>query len=154
MQLFSTPKQLLFLQLITNADGVSLQVNNMPVQSKIAFDELFRTLTLPAMPGANWRDVAANVLANDIGRATRRGTGNILFVPDLDTKTWFENNHFPHRFKVVIHRNLQPNELRCTYWQGPNNNWSANVVDGGIQYSPEGFSCLPNYSDYFTRCFL
>lgn len=143
---FCSPKQLPFCAYKINGDYIQLNIESPPITNPVPFDDLF--IDVASFP----KEFAANHLANEIARLSRRGPGNILFVPDEESAIYY--NTSPGLFTIIINPDLKPNELRCAYWKIHD----GKTIDGGIQFSPDGFSCLTNnelshYKNYFVRCF-
>ena len=117
--------------------------------------DLYETCSVQHISNSDkYLERAALILTNRIAQRSRRGVGNILFVPDSDHKDFFENSTFTQRVKdsrVVIDRSLQPNELRCALWRIM---YDGKVLNGGVQFTPKGGVMAPNASAYFSRCFL
>jgi hypothetical protein len=156
MKIFSTQKELHFLHCTVDQTGLmTLSADLFPNSHPEPFEDWFTTVDVSHIRGQTFsKRFAANILANRIASATRRAAGNILFVPDHDTQVWFQHTPGP-QFQYVINYDLKPNELRCTFWkQHLGRNGNPVAVDGGVQFSPTGFSAQPNYKDYFARCFL
>ncbi len=120
------------------------------------------------------RMFAANIIANDVARRSRRAAANILIVPNKTEKDWFDETYTRFKYQrmtVVVDPTLEPNELRATYWKimykrerVGDNVITTDIpayVDGGLQLSPEGFSCIQkegdcwiDYHSYFARGFM
>lgn len=156
MKIFSTKKELHFLHVTLGSNGaMTLSADLFPNSKPDPFEDWFKLVDVSHIAGHMMtKRFAANILANRIASQTRRAAGNILFVPDHDTELWFQHTPGP-QFRYIIDYDLKPNELRCTFWkQHLGQNGQAVAVDGGVQFSPTGFSAVPNYKDYFARCFL
>lgn len=154
MKLFETEKNLPFLMMNNiSTNHLSLSVGDVPTSDPIAFDDLFSDVDVSHIWKCDHSIVnCANVISNRIATETRRSTGNMLFVPDSDTKTWIESFNIGKAIykNIIVCESLKKNELRCAYWH----NKDGLVIDGGIQLSPDGFRCLSNHKSYFTRCFM
>lgn len=91
-------------------------------------------------------------LSGRVASYTRRGPGNILFVPTETMRQEIIDQHNGHHRlfdQIIVSDMLESNEMWCTYWKMNNQ-----TLDGGVQYSPNGFSCLPNFKNYFHRGFI
>lgn len=111
------------------------------------------------------RIFAAQILRNAVARKSRRSVANILIVPNEIEKLWFDEQISELRWNdltVHVDPSLRPNELRATYWKITYDRDNIpRAVDGGLQFSPEGFSCIQkegncwyDYHSYFVRGFM
>lgn len=148
---FSTPKDMPFVywkQAGIYGTQYTLAVEDQPITEIISFNDLFTDM-VASPPKA----VALISVANEIARLARRGPGNIFFVADEESQEYFKKVLSVTDIDVHVMPSLQKNELRGAYWKG-----MGKAVDGGIQFSPSGFSRLPDtaligYKNYFVRCF-
>lgn len=179
LDLFKTPSNLpfLFFTVTEIEQGVcgakelpplSLHAGVQQIIEQPTFDDLWVTVNnaniQKASEHVHGRLFAANIIRNDVARRSRRAVGNILIVPDVEQQTWFEDQISARKIhpldKVLVDPSLQPNELRSTYWKIKLSADGVPVcVDGGLQFSPEGFSCVPtskrfSYHSYFSRGFM
>lgn len=159
---FATEKNTLMLNYQTNPSGtLSLHADTFPVSEESPYESWFSV----HVHGLNQHDddtlyhgCVARTLLNRIAAATRRAAGNVLFVPNFDEFLRYSNCEQLligvnlQDLQVVIDYDLEPNELRATYWKCPPM-WSG-AVDGGVQFPPEGFVAQPAYRDFFWKTFL
>lgn len=155
--LFETKKKELFLVFKNSEDNtINFGCEQLHDSKPIEFDDLFTEVDLSHMQASTefYKIHCAMIIGNRIAAQTRRGFANMLFVPDQETKVWFESATIETSREmfsnIIVCDSLQKNEIRCAYWKNIQNS----IVDGGIQYHPDGFSCQSNYKDYFTKCFI
>lgn len=181
LKLFETPSNLPFLWYkkvgeyttnFANLDPIthpkmSLEFGLKPIINQPTLEELWPIEKNENIQRAHkhefGRIFAANILCNSIARKSRRAYGNILIVPNEAERMWFAEKYvrFNYKISVFVDSSLEPNELRATYWKiHLDQMGTPGIVDGGIQVSPEGVSCIQknddtmfNYSDYFARGF-
>lgn len=156
---YSTPQNLPFLfYKLDDTGNLDFQAMKFPARKGITEvpADWYQTVDLSPMHNArsdpNFKIFAANIIANRVALRTVRAVANILFVPDFDSKIYFDNAFatYSKYDTVIIDRSLQPNEIRCTYWKIVD----GRAVDGGVQFSPDGYTTAPNSPSYFARCFL
>jgi|SRR5271157_149615 len=164
---------------------MSLNMEVKPIIEQPPLDDLWTVVNNPNIQKAHehsdGRIFAANIICNDVARRSRRAAGNILIVPNKTQKAWFDKRYtelkWHTRMTVVVDPSLEPNELRATYWKimykkecigHYKGGWPKVIttdipvaIDGGLQLSPEGFSCIQkegdcwiDYHSYFARGFM
>jgi hypothetical protein len=159
MNYFTTQSHLPFLHYVNGQYGLSLRLDSFPLSDPIEFDELFEEVDCMKLIDRKINVIfLANYLANLIAAQTRRGAANIIFCPDENIKKVITSQ--ANYFTCIVDDRLKSNEIRSTYWKArsklsdeQSHIENPKAVDGGVQFSPEGFSCLPNYKAYFKRGF-
>lgn len=161
----------------TIKNQLSLELGDKPIIEQPSLDDLWTLVDLGRFDNHEMgKLIAINKLCNEVARRTRRACANIVFVPN-DTEKLVVDTHnkkYNMTAKVIVDETLKPNELRATYWEvrfkrertsrehiyDITTTNEAMAVDGGIQLSPDGFSCIRRengctnlYKDYFVRGF-
>lgn len=158
--MFKTSSNLPFLHFVHNADkSLTLRADNFLADRSLTQfpTQLYREVDMSRVKRSDryFGAFVVNILANDIARASRRGVGNILFVPNYDKQLYYQHCGTSRKFQIEIDRSLAPNEVRCAYWRLHLNSLGQEMaVDGGIQFTPDGGVLAPNASAYFVRCFV
>lgn len=153
MKPFATARNhpfLMYDQIGSAPNTIRLKAEVLPLSAPPDFESLFKTVDIKHLDVYSDRKIrAAHVIANRVGFDTKRSIANILWVPDTETEMYYQHCNLHWCKQIVVDYTMKPNELRCTYWVINNG-----LIDGGIQFSPQGFSRLPNAECYFQRCFL
>lgn len=160
-----------------NPPKMCLEATHMTLCEQPPFEELWSKNTMDLSKYGNSdmsMFIAINAMMNQIARLSRRGCGNIVFVPTEGQRQKVHEHFKFNNFKVHTDNTLKPNELRVTYWKVNNRRYNVDgtmlgiretdepqFVDGGIQITPEGFACIKkqgkcmsDYHDYFVRGFM
>lgn len=127
---------------------VCLDLKTFPLCDEIEVDDLWGTVDIKrAVSPTN----AVLLMANTIAHETRRGAGNVVIVSSQPLADSIKQDVTWSR--LIVDPSLQENEIRVTFWKTHTNISGTQVlaVDGGVQYTPDGFSKLPNYQGYFKR---
>lgn len=162
---FSTPEQLIFLFYKFRGDELpfstfegnegrqlTLVAQPMELGTPLEFDELFEDVDVSRF--VNDPAIASNYMANRIAQETRRGAGNIVIVGTREIAELI-GDRAGRGSMPIVHDGLKFNEVRVAYWKIMGRTADTKgAVDGGVQYSPDGFSKLPNYKSYFKRGFV
>lgn len=156
-KLFATRSNLPFLNYQFNAGGaLSLHADVFPIGDiGLPFTDWFEAFDLSFTAGwdtnPNYLALIVNSMRNEIARATRRAAGNIAFVPSLKRMLELETHKgILYDLKIIVDEQLEENEIRVMYWK----NYDGQAVDGGFQFSPEGWAFMPDYRKYSLKAFL
>lgn len=151
--LFAVPTELHMFHISYREDGgMTLKCELPPYSEEVPFASLFEEVDVSHVAGAAFSPVfSLNIILNRVAQNSRRAVGNIVFVQNDDTKRWFEKSPVPvqRTLRYVVDDSLAENELRATYWVN-----QGTVIDGGLQYTPNGVIYNPKAKSYFTKCFL
>lgn len=166
---FKTPHNLPFLFLLKgeDIDPISLNLDHMPIVDELPFGlwTTYKTKTS--------KIYIANAIRNEVARGSRRAVGNIIFLSTNSECECFKEQFasYGHSdIKFVVDSQLYPNEIRSTYWKILYRKIRVGdeiietdepvAIDGGIQLSPDGISCIYNikglvsdYTKYFVKGF-